>query len=336
MSTIRDVAKLAGVSVSTVSIIINGREKERGIPASTCERVRKAIRDLNYHPSIAARKLRNVSSGHVTIALFCPFISNALLIGRMLGGIEPQFKGICNVMLCLYDYDKLAFEQKLHRNDLFDAAIIISPSKNDIEYLQHTEFNFPIVIIYGKVDGYSSIFIDNDGIIDTVLKLAHLNGHSRLGMITGDIIFHGMEARANRLIELCASGDIILEEKFTLRTPPTIRGGYKACCQYLSMEDFPRLLFCSSDLIALGAVKAVAETGLHIPEDIQMVAIGYLDSSYTEFSNPSISVFQLPHEDIAAQAVKTLLDMINNREQTPQHILHNVSFLERDSFKVNK
>ena len=182
MATIREVAARAGVSLSTVSIIINGQEQERKISAATCKKVWDAVRELDYQPNIAARKLRQSgSSNNITIALYWANDFRTTMLSRFLQGLQRQIAARPDVEVVVMTYlsGKLSRQRSLLEGRRFHAAIIGGASEADMEFLEREQLNVPLVIYNRESEHYPCVTVDERKMgrqaAEKLLSLGHKN-----------------------------------------------------------------------------------------------------------------------------------------------------------------
>ncbi|MCD7840682.1 MAG: LacI family transcriptional regulator, partial [Erysipelotrichaceae bacterium] len=157
MSSIKDVAKEANVSISTVSIVINGKAKERKISEETQDKVLKAMEKLNYQPNLSAKRLR-ASDSRKTIALFWTTDFRGIMLSRFLTGLQNEItKSQYNYDIIIYPYknDQLNKEDTLTKISNFHGAIIANASNKDIDFLKKLKPMVPIVLYNREVEEYS-------------------------------------------------------------------------------------------------------------------------------------------------------------------------------------
>ena len=303
--TIREVAAECGLSVSAVSQVLNG--KEIGIPQKTKEKVRAAAEKLRYCPNSAARSL--VTSRSDTVGVLVPDISNAFFgeafkeIQRRMG--EEGF----DVLLCSGDGTAKQDERFLR---LFAArgadGLIVAPAAETLEEKNAEKFAAlleEIRIPYVYLDRYPAlpcarVSADHRAGGYAAARCLLKNGHTKIGCIAGPAALVGARLRLEGFCDALAEAGI---RPLAINAPFTAEGGERA-----AKALFGRgltALFASDDLQAYGAMRAAAETGVRIPDDVSLV--GYDDLQFSALANPPLTTISQPVKDMAAAAAELLL-----------------------------
>ena len=303
--TIREVAAECGLSVSAVSQVLNG--KEIGIPQKTKEKVWAAAEKLRYCPNSAARSL--VTSRSDTVGVLVPDISNAFFgeafkeIQRRMG--EEGF----DVLLCSGDGTAKQDERFLR---LFAArgadGLIVAPAAETLEEKNAEKFAAlleEIRIPYVYLDRYPAlpcarVSADHRAGGYAAAQCLLKNGHTKIGCIAGPAALVGARLRLEGFCDALAEAGI---RPLAINAPFTAEGGER-----VAKALFGRgltALFASDDLQAYGAMRAAAETGVRIPDDVSLV--GYDDLQFSALANPPLTTISQPVKDMAAAAAELLL-----------------------------
>lgn len=291
MPTIKDVAAEAGVSIASVSKVLNNPDYGS---VEMRAKVVAAIRKLGYQPSNIARSM--VMGKTNLIALVIPDVRNQFFTSVARGVEDVASKHDYRVMLCNTDEDPVK-EQKyidVFRGKIVDGFIISVASDRD-RYLGRIDTEtLPFVFIDRVCEGISvdAIVVDNkDGAYKAVSHLLQL-GHRRVGLITGKRdTLPGRErlrgyTEAYKALGLEPYTEIIKDGGFT------IEGGYKATKALLDVESRPTAIFVANNAMTIGCLKALAEAKVKIPDEISVV--GFDDSEWAEF------FYSSPHRRKAA------------------------------------
>lgn len=324
MASIKDVAQYAGVSISTVSIIINGKSKERKISDETQKKVRQAMKDLNYQPNLSAKKLR-FASNKKTIALFWTTDFRGVMLSRFLDGLQSAIKDLnldYDIIIYPYENDHLYKEKSLIQITNYHGAIIANASQKDLEFLKSIHPIVPIVLYNRQLEGYSSVFVDDTIISQKIFNVIKDKGN--VGIIKAPYAFEGMKHRDQELIRLLTQNNQFIKE-YQVKVN-NARSGYELS----KTIDFNKLdvLYTASDMIALGIMHYCYQRHMTIPKDIEIIAIGNGLTHIDEFLNPSLSVIQIPMEKMAEECIYILNQLFHqspilNKTVEPQTILRN-------------
>jgi DNA-binding LacI/PurR family transcriptional regulator len=319
MPTIKEIAYQTGFSASTVSVVLSGKAEERKIPESTREIILNSARELGYTPNISARRLRNNQyKNRIVIGVFWATDFRASMVVRFLRGLQKEIAGCargCEIIIRPYTNGTLPQDVSLTEMNMFNAAIICNASAADIEFLEKNTFQIPIVLYNRRSTKYCSVNVDNSkmGTLSAEVFISH--GRKRAAVITSEPVFSDMTLRDESFLGVFENhghnaGNIIIKEN-------SMKGGYEGAKEIAAMNHQPDCLFCASDAIALGALKAFAQSGIRVPEDIEIISVGNGEREAEEYASTSLSVAYVPIEKMAELCFKTLLDVTDGKIEPP-------------------
>lgn len=328
--TRNDVAALAGVAPSTVSYVINNGPRSVSVQAR--EQVLKAIAKLGYHPSDVARSLRTRRTQ--TIGLVVPDITNPYY-GEMAQAVEQvSFEHGYTVMLAHSSHlpeRELRYSQVL-RSKQIDGAIFL-PVTPDLEPL-HTlrRAGIAVVVLERLVPGYPCIVADEyrAGYLATrhLLDL----GHRRIGCIVlaGDST--SSVARAEGYRAALVDGGVLPDKNFVVECDYGYGAGEIAARLFLGLAEKPTAVVAHNDLMAIGAMKAFGEAGLHVPRDVSV--IGFDDIAASSYVQPPLTTIAFPKRQMGKEAIEMLLNLLQSGEpSTPRVVKLAVELIVRGSTK---
>lgn len=327
--TIRDVARAAGVSVACASYALNGTGS---VSQDKQQRVLQAAKDLGYIPNGMAKSLhagQNGAVGYFAYSLCGPFFS------QILWGIEDAFLDSDLELICCNCCPEQKKIPRFLRERMVDGAIIFCEQLDStfIEWISGADF--PVVVMDRELcsDHISSVLIDNRGGAYAVGKYIHDRGFASVGCITakgydGEQRFAGFQ-QAREAFSLNVLEDWCLPGRFQKEF------AHDAVAKRLRQEprSLPEVLFAFSDDMAIGAMTALQEAGYRIPEDIAV--IGMDDIAQGMYTDPSLTSFHRPLYDHGAEAAKTLLRMLKQKQPGSRFILPG-HLVERESSKKSK
>lgn len=319
MATMKDVAKLAGVSVSTVSIVINGKAKERSIPTSTYDKVMHAIEELNYRPNITARRLRSSNETKVFV-LFWPFDARTEMLGTLLSGIQKELakqQYTCEVLVRTYTNNKIEHSFRDALNNMYDGIIIGGTSEQDLNYLESISIHTPVVLINRESQKYSTVYVSEYDIAQTCVQLLKERNIREIGVIRSTEKYVASSQRIESLIQSCKNSDI--KADICLSVSDSYEGGILAATKYLELSDHPKYVICESDVIALGMLYEFNHQKIRIPEELSLLTLGSTHNDYTAFCTPSLSVIALPSEAITSHAITQLIKLSKDSKLPVMH-----------------
>ncbi len=334
MPTIIDVANLAGVSKSTVSIIINGQAEDRKISAETQEKVMNAIKQLNYSPNVSAKKLRNTANKEYTLAVYWASDYRTNFLSRMISGIQKEIvkhNYLVNIMICPYKSGFLHVEKGLHSSNQFHAAIIANTSAADMAYLNTTAPKIPFVLFNRFSEQYNSVTIDNFEAGQKAATLLIKNGFKNIGMVLFKDPYLAMSQRSHGFIETCKANGITIAKKNIITTENSLHGGVTAAERFLKLTHPPKAIYCDSDSQAQGMLHVLNKHAVRVPKDVAIVTIGMGNSEANKYSTPTLTVVEIPIEQIAAECINLIIGVLNHQITPPRHIKIDTSLIIRES-----
>lgn len=316
MATIKDVAKQAGTSVSTVSIILNGKEKERKISPETIKKVHEAIHLLKYVPNASAKKLRG--SGRKTIALFWAADYRDIMLAQFLAGINDTIISRhldTDVIIVPYrngQLDEMTFLSKVSE---VQGVIFANGSKKDLELLEKTHIPVPLVLYNRTLPHHVCVKVDDEQIADLACSL--LKNKEKIFICSSKN--EEMKSRETGLLQQLENASCLVLEN---NTPQC---AYEACLR-LDWNTI-KTIYASSDMIALGMMKYCREQ--HKP--VEILSIGNALNLFDAFFDPSLSTISIPLYELAAICMKQLDRLMKN--ETAQSCTLKAVYIERESFK---
>lgn len=310
--TIYDVARLAGVSPTTVSRMLNG--KGQFAPA-TRTAVDEAVNQLQYRPNTIARSLRTKSTQ--TIAFLLPDIPDPFFIS-LISGIQQHAQARdYAILLCVTQGDPDREEQYLnllHAKQV-DGVLVDGLALPPGRIAGFVEAGFPIVCIDRDVDSPSVPLVQVDNCLGAQRATEHLLslGHTRIAHVSGAEIQrlrHSQERMAGYREALGEAG-IPVDPRLVTPGNYTEEGGYEATRALIESGVSFSAIFAANDLSAIGAVRAVFESGRAVPEDVSVV--GFDDIHISAFVRPQLTTIHQPSSEIARRATEILIALIHGR-----------------------
>lgn len=310
MITIRDVARHAQVSVTTVSHVVNAT---RFVSEVARERVQRAIDELGYVPSALARSLK--SNRTHTVGMMIPNSSNPYF-AEIIRGIEDTCYGAgFNVILCNSDDDphKQSTYVRLLSEKQVDGLIVMS-SGSDSELLDTLRAaRMPQVVVDREIDDLAADLVEVNHEAGGGLATRHLLGlgHRRIACIAGPQGLSSARQRVEGYRAALAEAGGAVDEALVRSGDFTSAGGHAAMLALLEPADprrWPTAVFASNDLMAMGAVSAAASRGLRIPQDLSVV--GFDDIALAAYCNPPLTTIAQPKHETGELAARLLLERI--------------------------
>jgi LacI family transcriptional regulator len=328
--TIKDVARLSGVSPMTVSRVINASERVR---PDTRRRVEEAISALGYVPSRLARGLSRQRTG--TLALIVPDVANPFFTLIVRGAEDVARRAGYRVLLCDTRADltvehEVIEEMLAHRVEGIVIAPVNDRSKADLRRL--VEFGVPFVLIDRTVPGVESDVVLGDSVSGARQLVEHLISldHCRIGFIVESDQVSTARDREKGYESALAAAGISVDPALVTQATADPRGGFEGMCRLLALESPPTAVFTVNNLVALGAIEAVRAAGLEVPDDIALVCFD--DIEYASRLYPFLTVMEQPAEAFGAMGTQLLLDRIAGRgSERPRVVVLPAEFVVRKS-----
>jgi LacI family transcriptional regulator len=329
--TLEDIAKQAGVSRSTVSRVINNHPSVRD---SVRERVLKVIQSTGYHPNAAARSLASQRSWMIGLVLprsVSSFFSDPYF-PRLTQGVAQacnQYNYTLGLFLISTKQDEEKILPRLSRKGSLDGVLVQSGQIGDQLIERLIDSDVPVVIAGRpfQTDDISYIDVDNDNGAYTAVSHLIRFGRKRIGTITGPMSnTPGIDRRDGYVRALLDRGQNI-DKSLIVEGDFTEEGGYYAMQQLLSTR--PDAVFAASDMMAVGAMRAIREAGHCIPDDIALV--GFDDISIAERTNPPLTTIRQPIFQFGFNSVEILIDLIENGIKPARRVIMTTELVIRDS-----
>ncbi|NLC65687.1 MAG: LacI family transcriptional regulator [Clostridium sp.] len=329
-ASIKDVAKEAGVSIATVSRVIN---KVDVVNKETKEKVEKAIIKLNYRPNIVARSLKTRRTE--TIGILVPDISNQFYPEVVRGAEDVANIYDYNIILCNSDSDISKEKEYIRvlKEKMVDGMLYMSSSLDDeiIELID--ELKMKTVLIETKAPGnkFPSVTIDNIKAAYDATKYLLDKGNKKIGYIgIKKDKSNAVSLRYDGYVRALKENNIDLDNKRTYFGGMKVSDGYNGINVILESSEIDAV-FCASDEIAMGAINALRDKGISVPDDVDV--IGFNDIDLAAIFYPKITTISQPMYDMGSVGMRMLIKNINKKPLDEDQYLLNYHLVERDSVK---
>jgi LacI family transcriptional regulator, repressor for deo operon, udp, cdd, tsx, nupC, and nupG len=311
MANIQQVAKQAGVSVATVSRVLNSQNT---VSAKTKMRVEEAIKKLNYEPSLLGRNLRTSESRLLLILI--PTISNPFYLEIIKGIEQVAISQNYNILLCETDSnpkkENIYFD--LVRKKMADGIISMDPAVN-VETLKKLAENYAIIQCseYEECTGIPYVTIDNEEASYRAVKHLIQIGHHKIALMNADEKYLFARQRKMGYKRALEENGLTLKNEYIISTPNLgFENGQHAMKKILNLQDRPTAVFAVSDLLAIGALKEINAAGLQVPNDIAVVGFDKID--FSNMTNPTLTTIAQPMHKMGSVAAKMLIEKIKGEE----------------------
>ena len=334
--TIKEVAKLAGVSPSTVSRVISDSPR---ISDETKKTVREAMDELGYHPNAIARSL--VSKATYTIGIVMPQSTERAFLNpffpQALSGVSAAAheQGYC-ILLSTGKTEKEQLEsmQNIVMGGRVDGVIIMYSSVDNEALDTLNKLRIPAVVIGKPLKPKGILYVDNDNVeasFNVTEKLIK-KGHKKIALISGSFKFVVSLDRLDGYINALKKYNMSFKKEYVLELSEFIKeGAYDKTKTLLELEERPTALVVTDDVMAFGAMDAIKEKGLRIPEDIEIISFNNVPSA--ELTNPSLTSVDIDAFTLGYEASKLIIEKVKgeadkDRVIVPTKIIYRESSLK--------
>lgn len=318
MVKLKDIAEKAGVNVSTVSRALNAN---RELNENTKKRICKIAKEMNYIPNISAQSL--VGKGTKSIGVIVPeIISNYFT--NMLVSIESELKekGYSLIIgMTHHNFENEIYYLNVMRNRKVDGIILAGSMHKELEehlYTTKNSYHIPMVLMqtFVRFPDYDYIMVDDYYGYSIAVEHLMKKGHKKIGFIADEV---SSQMRLPMLKKALTKNGLTLDKNFVkIGKEMFEQGGYLQMKELIQSDQMPTAIFASYDYIAIGAMKALKEHGILIPDDISI--IGYDNIREASYISVPLSTISPPVSEMAKVGVNLLVHKIEQNKSAIQHI----------------
>ncbi|MBP2195749.1 MULTISPECIES: ribose operon transcriptional repressor RbsR [Pantoea] len=329
MATMKDVARLAGVSTSTVSHVINNN---RFVSEQVREKVEQAIRTLNYAPSALARSLKinqTRTIGMLLTASSNPFYS------EVVRGVENScYERGYSLILCNTEGDEERMNRSLETllQKRVDGLLIMCTETHlpSADILNRYP-SIPMVMMdWAPFEGRGDIIQDN-ALLGGELATQHLidRGYRRIACIAGPQDKTPARLRLDGFHKAMSGSGLPVLPGYVVDSDFEFQGGFNAMNQLLTLDPLPEAVFTSNDAMAVGVYHALFQAGLRVPQDIAVM--GYDNIELSRYLTPPLSTIHQPKDELGELAIDTLIHRMSDPDASQQTLVLTPELVERGS-----
>ncbi len=330
MPTLEEIAELAGVSRSTVSRVVNN---DPNVRESTRKRVLEIIEEVEFLPSTAARRLAGGRSGifGLVIPMGIARLFTDPFVPALIQGVSSSCNALGhNVMLWLAEaeYERQMMGQILN-SGLLDGVLVASMAAEDpiVDALAASELPFVLIGRHSSNRGISYVDVDNTANAARVVSHLISRGRKRIAAISGPTAMTVSQDRLAGYRQALQDAGLEYEPDLVMDGNFTDSGAYASTHQLLESE--PDAIFASSDLMALGVLRALKEEGLAVPD--QVAVAGFDDAPFAASTDPPLTTVRQPTAELGATAVELLSRLIQEEAEEATRIILPAEFVIRES-----
>jgi len=329
LATMRDVAKRARVSVSTVSHVLNGTRRVSG---ETQEAVLAAIGELGYQPNLLAKSLK--TSRTFTVGLLISDIQNSFFTSVVRGVEDVALSRGYHLFLCNTDEDARREDEYLRElaKKRVDGLIVASAAPRHDGAGRLKDVNVPFVLMDREVEGVEADVVRLDNRMGTRLVADHLVGlgHERIGMVSGPLNKASGHERYRGLGDALADLGLGMDDSVVRFGDFRTESGRRGAAELLRMPDPPTAIVAANNKMTLGALLAVREAGVRIPDEVSVV--GFDDMEWAPLADPPLTTLAQPAYEMGVEAIELLLGRIEDGPaEEPERILLKPRLIVRES-----
>ena len=337
-TSMKDIARMAKVSRTTVSFVLNNRTDMK-ISKATCKKVLKIAKELDYYPhaiatSLVKKKTRTI--GLVLCQQLGSIFSDALIPQVLLGISTVALKEDYKILLqYIENSEKKGTYYKLVREKRIDGIILSGPRSDDVELLRLKDEDFPIVLM-GQIekDNFSCSDIDNIKAAKEIVSHLISHGHKNIAMITNaPLNYTASKFRLLGYKKALRENSIAYDKKLIGIGNFTPQSGFEVMQKLLSLKKLPTAVFVASDVVAFGVIDAIRKKGMKIPQDIALA--GFDNMNLSEYVDPPLTTVNLPGFDIGKNVASLLIDIIENNKNKNKKIILETHMVIRKSCGCN-
>ncbi|MGB6975411.1 MAG: LacI family DNA-binding transcriptional regulator [Terracidiphilus sp.] len=336
---LRMLADHLGLSQTTVSLVLNNSPSGKSIPKDTRTRVLEAATRLNYRPNYFARSLRQSRS--MSVGVLAPDLSEGYFTRVMSGVVQELTRAHYFYFTACHDWKRELIEQypRMLVERAVDGFLLLNSPADNIAV------PVPVVAIsaHCPMPGVTNIVLDHHSAVEQALHHLHQLGHRRIAFMRGPRAIPDSEFRWQSILQVAREIGLRIDPNLAIRIDTTTGWssktgshpmapeiGYKPMQALLEKSRDFTAIFCFNDIAAIGAIRALTEVGLSVPQDISVV--GFDDILSAAYYSPSLTTVRQPLTEMGQRGAQILLERIANRDkQFPAEIVMKPEFVVRES-----
>jgi LacI family transcriptional regulator len=328
-ATIRDIADLAGVSIATVSRVLNDRPD---VAPETRENVLQVVREHGFSTNRGARGLSSGRTGMIGLTL--PLVADAYFGPILSGAAEALYESDMRIVLAptLHEHDReVSLLERLMRGTT-DGAILLLPEESADELLMLQRQEFPFVIVDPREsppEGVACVAAMHSAGAKQATEHLLALGHRRIGAIAGAPGWYATEERLLGFRAALAGAGILLDPELVVYSDWRIPRGTKAAEELLSLPDPPTAIFGFNDNVAIGALHAARNRGLSVPGDLSVV--GFDDTTQAVIVTPRLTSVRQPLAEMGRMGVSLLIRIIEGQRVDAMRMELSTTLVVRES-----
>ena len=328
-ATIREIARAAGVSIATVSRVINGRPD---VSPQTREAVLRVVRERGFSTNRNARALSGGRTGLVGVTL--PILEAAYFAVIVSGTAEALYEHDMRIVLCptLHQHERevTLLDRLMHGTT--DGAVLMLPEESNAELRALQQSGYPFVVVDPRVqldEGIPAVSAGNASGARAATEHLLSRGHRRIGAIMGPADWMASTERLNGYRAALAAAGVLAAPELVVESDFSIESGEAAAGALLDLPERPTAIFGFNDNVAIGALRAAAARGIRAPDELSVV--GFDDSEQSALVTPALTTVRQPLAEMGRMAVSLLLRLLDHQRVEAMSIELATRLVVRDS-----
>lgn len=337
--TIKDIAKKAGVSIATVSIVLNGKAK---VSATTKEKVEAVIKEMDYHPLHSARRLATQTTGNIGYIIWDGYFSEAeMFYSQVFWGVEYAARNNDYYVLVTTVKEKFNPKEDLPRflrSRVVDGIVIMGKMPTSLlDYLEYLKIPFVLVDFEVQRKAYNSIQFDNYNGTYGAIEYLLQRGRKNIAYVGGLINHPSIRKRYNGYRDALEAhnipAEIIQKFSYCVDVENTSEIGTEGAVQLLKKHPEIDAIFGCTDHIALGVIEGIQKLGRSVPKDVAV--IGFDDIPISSYNKPKLTTLRVPKMSVGKEAFNLLLDVMKKPDMKSHTRILPVELIIRGSSQCN-
>ena len=329
MATIKKIAKESGFSPSTVSIVLSGKADERKISDETRKLIINTAQKMGYRANISARRLRSNQGSNVMISVFMALDRRASIMMHFLLGLQnAAVESEQPFEIVIHSYKSGTLHTFAETIALTNCAVICNASKEDMAFLDETQFFVPIVLFLRQSKKYCSVDINLYQAGAMAANIFARRGHNHAVQLITESYYTGLDQTRAQFVETAGNHGMTVTR---INETHDMKGGYNAGVVIAGMSPMPDCLFSGSSIMSIGALHAFGKLGIKIPEQLELISIGLENPEFEEYASVPISAISVPVDVMAKECIRLLFLQLDGKIETPVNIEVPITYIQRES-----
>lgn len=330
MASMNEVAKRAGVSIATVSRVLNNSES---VNEETRMKILKAIKELKYQPSRVAKRLRSKSGAGNLLGVLIPDIQNPFYVDVLRGIEDVAYENNYVIIMCNFNQDekKEAMYLDILESEAIDGLIAAPAHEDDQRIKKILRNGLPLVCVDRSLKGVDTdiVWVNNEESAFHAVSFLIERGYKRIAHIGGLTTIPSSRLRDAGYRRALLAGGLPVDENLVVHGDSSYASGIRFMEQLLNLPSKPDAVFTGNNLITLGALEVINNRKLRIPQDIAI--LGFDDMNWSNALNPPLTAVRQPAYEIGKRAGELLIQRIRDPKRPPVHMTLNSELKVRGS-----